>query len=722
MANVPFRNLELSNLSFRQLQYVSTNNTTAPNGFILAGVNNSIIPRDPLPLFSTYSGIDLAYMNSTISTQVTIIPIISTNAGTAITLAQSIGPSISSYSTSLGSVINTFSNATGTSIVSLGNSISSVSTFAGVAQNGVNSLGISLSTVSTTAGYSINMTTSISSISTLTGQNIVTIQGLGNTISSQSTVLGHVEIGLSTVSTSAALNIGPTGATGPTGPTGDSAQWALYPAVADVLCGYSTLRDIAQLNQGTSNLLAAEYGAIFGQFNSTFGLGSFVAGRSNMEFGSTNIVAAGHNFVSTNNAAVLGLSNYVVGPGSLTMGLNNSTINRGGYCEGSGNRVNGDYAHAEGLSNIVDGTYSHVEGFRNLVSTGFNHVIGISNIVISGSNNVVGGANNTVTNHSNFVFGFGSSNGGFRNIIFGTGNRTKTGANDNLISGSNNTVERTVTSLIAGNANYISSIASASVGARSIFVTGESNTVLNSFTYTDGVMNSTIGYGSHVEGLENISFGSFANVRGLTALNRIPTAQTYANGFFFDPLNVPLKGSAQTNVLTLTAGTATANTYKFLRYWEPNQAMLNAWNTGFSTMSTIVMSNDGYPMAQTYNIALTGYNSNNGGAAGKGYYYGEYRASLYFDTPTSELYIGNLVGATFTAATSSPVTLTAANVANNLANAPTITVRARANVISAFNRAAQIAFEVASTDARITNFYAHVRIDEMLRPQIDPYF
>jgi hypothetical protein len=650
----------------------------------MAAVNNSIIPRDPVTMLSTYASIDLNDINSTFSTYAVIIPQISTNTNTALRLAQAAGPAISTFSTSVGGAINTLSNATAIQILSLGNSISSVSSFTGVAQGGVNSLGISLSTVSTTAGLALNMTGSISSISTLTGNNTIAIAGLGATISSQSTVIGHVEAGLSTVSTSSGLNIGPTGPTGPTGPASDSATWANYVAVADIRCGYSTLRDVAQLNQGSTNLLAAELGAVFGIHNSTFGTGSFVAGLSNVEFGSTNCVMGSRNFVSTNNAVAFGISNIVTGVGS----------------------------HAEGLSNIV--------------GDNFNYAMGTSNRILAGSNNFIGGQNNIISTGSlNLIFGFDNSNGGGGgNFIVGTDNRTTT-ANCNIVYGDSNNVTRTAFGLVGGRRNN-TNLSSEGSNIFGPVVFGLCNAALHSYTYTEGVYNSTIGYGAHTQGMHNVNYGRYSHVTGLTAVNRIPVAQTYANNFFLNGLGIPVTGSAQTNILTMTSGTATANNYKFFRYWDPNAFQLGEWNTNFSTLSTVVMSNQDYPLSHTYNLALTGYNSNYGptSTAGKGYYYAEYRASMYFDTRTNALYVGNLVAGTFTAATSSPITLTAANAANNLAGTvtPTITVRARANVVNAGSNAAQIAFEIASSDARVTNYYAHVRIDEVLMPLIDPIF
>ncbi len=594
MANVPFRNLELSNLSFRQLQYISTNNSTTPNGFFLAGVNNIIVPRDPVSILSSYSGVDCSDLTSTISTYKVIVPQISTTATNA----------------ALG-------------VTSLGLSLSTVSTTAGRSAEGVSSLGPSLSTVSTTAGRALNMSDSISSISTFTGLNTIEILGLGTTTSTQSTLIEYLAIGLSTVSTAAGLDVGATGPTGPTGPPGDVSDWANYAAVADVQCGYSTLKDIAQLNQGSNNLMAAQLGAIFGQHNSTYGTGSFVAGLSNREFPRGTI---GYNFVA-------------------------------------------------GVSNIVSTNYS-------------------------------------------FTTGEGNQNYGFGNMITGVSNKAHPFANRNLILGNLNNVSSCEHSLIAGVSNIVSS--SIEAASRAVFVSGASNLVLTSFSHTEGNYNSTLGYAAHIEGFNNTTLAPYSHTLGLCSRNKIPCSQTYGNGFFVDGVAAPVIGSAQTNILTMTCGTSAANTYKPLFYWNPANQNLTTWNTTWSTLSTIVMSNEYFAMAQTYNIALTAYNSNGGGAAGKGYYYAEYKASLYFDTPAATLYIGNIVGNTFTAATSSPVTLTATSAANNLANAPTITLRARANVLNAGSNAAHIGFEVASSDARVTNYYAHIRVDELIRPVFDP--
>lgn len=598
MANVPFRNLELSNLSFRQLQYISTNNSTTPNGFFLAGVNNIIVPRDPLNILSSYSGVDCAYLTSSISTINTQFPPVSTTAANA----------------ALG-------------VASLGISLSTVSTTAGRAYEGVNSLGVSLSTVSTTAGQALNMSGSISSISTFTGLNTIEIMSLGATTSTQSTLIEYVTIGLSTVSTAAGLDVGATGPTGPTGPTGDISRWAESAAVANVRCGFSTLQDVAQFNQGSNNLMAAQLGSVFGQYNSTYGTGSLVAGFSNKEFATTG--SPGYNFVA-------GSSNYVSTSYSVTVGLRNSNI----------------------------GIYTLMTGSANL-----------ANLAVANS----------------------------------------------FISGCNNRVSRSINSFITGSSNFISTIETASVSL-SQFMSGASNTTLTSLSHTEGRNNSTLGYGSHVEGTYNVSLIPYSHTFGLATRSVYPCSQTYGNGFFLNGSAIPIIGSAQTNIVTMTCGTNAAGTYKSMFYWNPLNQDIYVWNTNWSTISTLVMSNDNYPMAQTYNIALTAYNSNSGGTAGKGYYYAEYKASLYFDTPANTLYIGNIIGNTFTAAASSPVTLTATSAANNLANAPTITVRARANVLNAASNAAHIGFEVASSDSRVTSYYAHIRIDELVRPQIDPFY
>ena len=305
-------------------------------------------------------------------------------------------------------------------------------------------------------------------------------------------------------------------------------------------------------------------------------------------------------------------------------------------------------------------------------------------------------------------------------MIAGQGNRANIYANDNLILGHVNNVSTCIHSLIAGVSNIVSS--SIERVTRGAFVSGGDNRVMTSFSHTEGRYNSTFGYAAHIQGLNNTTLAPYSHTLGLCTHNKIPCSQTYGNGFFVDGLITPVIGSAQTNIVTMTCGTSAANTYKPLFYWNPATEDIRTWNTNWSTLSTIVMSNESFAMTQTYNIALTAYNSNGGGTAGKGYYYAEYKASLYFDTPATTLYIGNIVGNTFTVATASPVTLTATSAANNLANAPTITFRARANVLNLGLRAAHIGFEVASSDARVTNYYAHIRIDEMMRPVIDPYF
>lgn len=667
MANVPFRNLELNNLSFRQLQYISTNNSIAPNGYFMAAVNNSIIPRDPVAMLSTYASIDLNYFNSTLSTYAIIIPQISTNTDTALRLAQAAGPAISTLSTSVGGSINTLSNTTAIQILSLGNSISTVSTSAGIGLMGVNSLGSSLSTVSTTAGQALYMTGSISSISTFTGNNTIAIAGLGATISSQSTVLGHVEIGLSTVSTSAGLNIGPTGATGPTGPTGDSATWANYVAVADVRLGSSTIRDFTGMVMST-NTLGGDRCVVFGSNNSTFGTGTVMCGTNNRVDGFTSntydLVGGNLNSVisSLGYNTLFGRSNILSNVQySIVEGLLNTVSNCSySHVEGTSNRVIRDYSHAEGQFNRINGTFSHAEGAFNSISTTLSHAEGTSNIILA-------------------PFGGFSHIEGLSNITGGLGSH----------------------------------------------VEGQSNYAMGYYSHTEGRHNSTMGYGGHVEGMNNTVLSNYSRATGLAARAAIPVSQTYGHGFFTNSSNIPVIGSAQTTILTMTAGTNNAGVFKPLHYWDPFSENITSFSL-MSTLSTVVMSNENYPLSHTYNLALTGYNSNYGTLggllAGKGYYYAEYRASMYFDALSNALYVGNLVGATFTAATSSPITLTAANTANNLVNAPTITVRARANVLSAASNAAQISFEVASSDARVTNYYAHVRIDEVLMPLVDPFY
>ena len=132
--------------------------------------------------------------------------------------------------------------------------------------------------------------------------------------------------------------------------------------------------------------------------------------------------------------------------------------------------------------------------------------------------------------------------------------------------------------------------------------------------------------------------------------------------------------------------------------------------------STLSLSNQTNTMGQTYHLSVTGYNSNTGATAGAGFFYSEYKAGLYYDV-LGDLYVANILGNQFSNATSSPVPLTAANAANNLLNTPSITVRAYGSNIDGTSNA-HIRFEIASSDATVTNFYAHIRTDELIRPLI----
>jgi hypothetical protein len=757
MANVPFRNLELNNLSFKQLQYISTNNSVAPNGYFMASVSNIIIPRDPVTTLSTYANVDLNNINSTFSTYAVLVPQISTNTDTALRLAQAAGPAISTLSTSVGGAINTLStntgsainslsNATATSIISLGNSISTVSTNAGIAQQGVNSLGISLSTISTSAGTAFNMSGSISSISTFTGNNTMSIISLGNTISSQSTVLGNVEIGLSTVSTSAALNIGPTGPTGPTGPAGDNALWAAYTAVADVRVGASTIRDFMGMVMST-NTLGGNRCVVFGSNNSTFGTGSLMMGTNNVINGYINntydfvggrsnsvISSLGYNTVIGDRANLYSSQFCVVGGQENTVSSCSYS-----YCAGGNNDIRrAGVSHIDGVNHLISNIqYTRVSGCNHTINAGIltqtvnSRIDGERNTVIGGPvvTCAIDGIQNTIDATSGIIINASHAEG-YTNII--TKSYSHAEGAGNTISGeyshaegTNNFIYDSV-SHAEGDYNTIFAGATGShvegfsnrVYGRYAHAEGTTTYLTGAFGHTEGLYTSSLGIGAHAEGNETIAASNASHAAGIYSIARIPGSYTYTNTFLPQGAgSSPLKGTAQTSLVTMRSKTTAGSTPAAFVYYDPgsNAASLFGSFTTLSNINMTVSYGATSLFAQTFNVAITGVNSNvGGGTAGKGFFYSEYRASLYYDV-LGTLYVGNLVAGTYTAATAGAITLSAANAANNLQGAPTITVRATAGLIGG-GPSARIAFDVQSSTATPINYYAHIRMDEVMRP------
>lgn len=412
---------------------------------------------------------------------------------------------------------------------------------------------------------------------------------------------------------------------------------------------------------GLENVGSGDNSLVVGSSNTSLGLNELVSGNSNSVDGSNNFSSGSDNILSTSSTSsvVSGTNNNLISGSSniISGNLNILTTIDKTIASGTSNQVSDtDSIIASGsnnlISNVADNSFlsgntnniqnihdSIVVGHQNTLSTLYDDaVIGFNNNVSSFSSSYVGGNNNVLTGASSLgsvIVGNSNNVDDYaRSIVSGNSNNLSLVGYDNMISGLQNSITSSNTSVISG---YLGT----ATDLNQSFLSGQSNTVNDVYNSIVSGLSSDVTSSSSLLSIANNSTITSSNGTIVTGENN--TITSYNRSFISGSNNT---GTSVTNVGVIGSTNTILSSESFIAGFGNAVSVTSPFSTilGQSNISNI---DHAYTLGSTNTI-----NSTNGYAIGKGNIINDVDSTMFGNYGMSN---GYLQGNYFSAGTTTPV-------------------------------------------------------------------